>query len=367
MTTSADGDGVRHAAESLRAANDALPDIAGRVDDRIRGVVERAAADIERAAHAVQGSVRGELLESAHEIRLIGTRMTAAREDAFSEVAHVLTGYADEIAALLRATGSGSGVRLTDISVDPLPEPPPSTVTSAQETAVIAQNVPDADAHRRAIDAVVACCPVEYQPLMRDLLTGQSAHAIERHGHHLTPVQMVARLQWLLDPASVDGWRLNADGSADSWRQRRRGTHQVGTSSGYYTSPEAFAKPFLALLRAAGLNRAELDTYLDSKAAGETIIKVFLRTSDTGVTAQDVYTQRAPGTDTRDGKKMWKRARRGAMAGHGEMPGVREHDMVKRGKRPGSLIVLAKGQDESWRLITSYFADDPHRVDYMEL
>jgi hypothetical protein len=55
------------------------------------------------------------------------------------------------------------------------------------------------------------------------------------------------------------------------------------------------------------------------------------------------------------------------MDGHGDAPGVRQHDMVGRGRRPGSLIVFAKRPNESWRLITSYFADDPHRVEYMEL
>lgn len=174
-------------------------------------------------------------------------------------------------------------------------------------------------------------------------------------------------MQWRLDPAGVDGWRLGPDGSADSWRRHGHGPHQVGTAAGNYTSPAAVAKPLLAIVRAAGPTRAALDAYLDRKANGQTIVRVFLRTSDTGITPDDVFMVRAPGTDTESGETMWRRARDGSMAGHGPAPVVREHDLVTRGRRPGSLIIFAKRQNESWRLITSYFADDPRRVPYLEL
>ncbi|PZF80275.1 hypothetical protein [Jiangella anatolica] len=363
MQGGSDGDGVRHAAESLRALRDELPTAAEHVDGTVRKRIEAVTGAVEQAAKGVGAELRGELLSRAHEIRLIGTEMAAAREDAFAAVSHVLSGYADEIEALLRPTDGGGPPA---IAVPPALTPPPGVMTTAEETAAVQQDLPDDDAHQDAIAAVVASCPVDYRLLVGELLSDRSAHAVERHGHHLTSAQMIARLQWLLDPAGIDGWRLNADGSVESWRKHKHGTHQVGAASGHYTSPQAVAKPLVALLRAAGGTRAGLDALLDAEADGETIAKVFLRVTDTGVTAQDVHTQRAPGTDTKDGKKMWQRARRGAMAGMGDAPDVRAYDMVSGGKRPGSLIVFAKRPDGPWRLLTSYFADDPQRVEYLE-
>ncbi|PZF80913.1 hypothetical protein, partial [Jiangella anatolica] len=109
MTTSADGtDGVRHAAETLRAARDELPAAADQVDatisDRIRDVSDA----VERATKGIPADLRGELLATAHDVRLHGTRMTAAREDAFAAASHVLAEYAGEIEALLRAADDGA-------------------------------------------------------------------------------------------------------------------------------------------------------------------------------------------------------------------------------------------------------------------
>ncbi|TDC56971.1 hypothetical protein E1212_00475 [Jiangella ureilytica] len=351
-----DGDGVRYAAESLRALHDELPALAEGLDREVRKKIEDTATPLEQA----------ELIKEAHEIRLIGTRMTAAREDAFASVAHVLAGTADEIETLLRSADDGDTPPPV-FSIPPPPLPPASVVTTAQQTVVVQQHLPNADAHAAAIHQVGAVCPPGELTTMLNLLNGASAHAVERHGHHLSQEHQVARAQWRLDPAGMDGWRLNADGSADSWRQHGQGPHQVGTIVGHYTSPEAVAKPLLAVLGAAGPTQADLHTFLDRKANGQTIIKIFLRTSDTGITPEDVFTVRAPGTDTEAGEEMWLRARDGSMAGLGPAPAVRAHDMVTRGARPGSLIIFAKRRNESWRLITSYFVDNPRRVAYLEL
>lgn len=361
------GDGVRHAAESLRAARASLPGLAEGLDRDIRRRVEAASGAIEQVAQHLPASsdaVRAELLEAAHGIRLEGTRITADREDAFSAVAHLLTGYADEIEALLRPADGDEPAPV--LAVPPPPVPSPSVVTTAQQTVDVQQGLPDDAAHRRAINQVVARFPPKLQALARTLLFGRSAHAVQRHGHHLRREQQVARAQWRLDPASLDGWRLNPDGSADSWRAHGNGPHRVGTTSGHYASPEACAKPLIALLRAAGRTQAQLNAYLDAMAEGDTAVTIFLSTDDTGITAEDVVTIRAPGTDTEAGETMWKRARRDSMAGHGSAPATRDYDMVTNGSRPGSVIFLIKRTD--WRLVTSYFMDDRgNEMTYTEL
>jgi hypothetical protein len=365
-----DGDGVRHAAESLRAAREALPDLAEQFDGNVRKRVDETSGAVEHAASAAAaGSAAGlrqELLGTAHEIRLVGTRMTAAREDAFAEVAHVLGEYADAIETLLRPA-DGDGGEPPVLSITPPPAPAESIVTTAHDTASVQQHLPDEIAQKRAINQVVARFPPKLQELAKNLLFGKSSHAVERHGHHLSPAQMIARLQWLLDPAGQDSWQLNADGSAESWRKNGQ-PHSVGTAAGYYTSPEAVAKPLVALLSAAGRTQAHLDRFLDDKAQGDTALTIFLATSATSITPGDVFTSRPPGTDTAAGTRMWRSARRGSMAGHGDAPATRDYDMVTNGSRPGSVIFLHKGPDDHWRLVTSYFTDDRGgKLTYTEL
>ena len=360
MNSSAhDGDGVRHAAESLRAAHDALPGLAEHLDAEVRRRIDATSAAVEHAATA-----RRELRGTAHEIRLIGTRMTAAREDAFAEIAHVLTEYADELDALLR---QADGHPVPVLSIRPPPAPAPSVQTTAQHTATVQHHLPDSNAQKRAINQVVAQFPPKLQALARTLLFARSSHAVQRHGHHLRRDHQIARVQWRLDPAGEDGWELDPGGSVRS--QRWNGEpHQVSTISGHYTSPEAVAKPLIALLRAAGRTPADLDRYLDARAKGKTRVTIFLRPADTGITAEDVCTVRAPGTDTDSGEGMWKRARNGSMNGHGEPPAVRDYDTVSLGRRPGSMIMLVRRPHQSWRLVTSYFMDDPkHQMSYTEL
>lgn len=353
-----DSDRVRHAASALRAARVSLPDLAEDLDQRIRDAVEKAAAAAE---------TKDDLRQTAHEIRLIGTQMTAAREDAFTAVAHVLSGYADEIDALLRPTDGDGDTPAPSFTVPPLPAPAPNVVTTAQETAVVQQHLPDDAAHRRAINQVVARFPPKLQALARTLLFGHSSHAVQRHGHHLRHEQQVARAQWRLDPAGVDGWQLNPDGSVLS--QRWNGEpHQVGAMSGQYTSPDAVAKPLIALLQVAGHTQAELDRYLNVKAKGKPRVKIFLSPADTGITQEDVATVRGPGTDTDSGARMWKQAREGSMSGLGEPPAVRDYDTMSLGHHPGSMIMLVKRPHQPWRLVTSYFMEDlEHQMSYTEL
>ncbi|SDU76412.1 hypothetical protein [Jiangella alkaliphila] len=362
-----DGDGVRHAAESLRAARDALPDLAEQLDGAVRQRVDETSGAVEHAASASAGAsaeLRRELLGTAHEIRLIGTRMTAAREDAFTEVAHVLGEYADALDTLLRPA---DGAEPPVLSITPPPAPAPSIVTTAQDTALAQQHLPGVIAQRRAINQVVARFPPKLQELAKKLLFGQSSHAVERHGHHLRREHLTARVQWRLDPSGEDSWELNADGSVLSRRWNGE-PHQVSTTGGRYTSPEAVAKPLIALLQAAGRTQADLDRYLDAKAKGKTRLKIFLRPADTGITPEDVSIVRAPGTDTDSGERMWKRTRQGAMDGHGEAPAVREHDAVRRGRHSGSMIMLVRRPHQPWRLVTSYYTDDPkHQMTYTEL
>ena len=350
------GDGVRHAAESLRAARESLPDLAEGLDREIRNKVDDTTTPLDEAG----------LVKEAHAIRLIGTRMTADREDAFASVAHVLTGAADEIEALLRSADDGDAPPPV-FSIPPPPVPAPGVVTTAQQTVVVQRGLPDNAAHRRAINQVVTRFPPKLQALARTLLFGRSSHAVERHGHHLRQEQQVARVQWRLDPAGVDGWRLNPDGSVLS--QRWNGEpHQVGTMSGQYTSADAVAKPLIALLQAAGRTQAALDRYLDVRAKGKTRVKIFLSPADTGITPDDVATVRGSGADTDSGARLWRQARTGSMNGLGEPPAVRDHDTVRLGRHPGSVIMLVKRPHESWRLVTSYFMDDPeHQMSYTEL
>ncbi len=235
----------------------ALPDLAEQLDGAVRQRVDETSGAVEHAASASAGAsaeLRRELLGTAHEIRLIGTRMTAAREDAFAEVGHVLGEYADALDTLLRPADGEPPV----LSITPPPTPTPSVVTTAQDTALIQQHLPDEIAQKRAINQVIAQFPPKLQELAKILLFGKSSHAVERHGHHLGPTQMIARVQWRLDPSGEDSWELNADGSVQS--QRWNGEpHQVTTTGGHYTSPEAVAKPLIALLQAAGRAQADLD------------------------------------------------------------------------------------------------------------
>ncbi|SDS67435.1 hypothetical protein [Jiangella sp. DSM 45060] len=355
-------DGVRHAAESLRAALDSLPGLAEHLDGAVRARVDATTGAVEAAAAgSPSAELRRSLLGTAHEIRLLGTHMTATREDTFAEVAHVLAQHADEIDALLRP----GAVPATSIPLPPAPTP--SVQTTAEDAAAMQQQLPDAAAQRRAINQVVAQFPPKLQHLARTLLLGHSSHAVERHGHHLRREHQIARVQWLLDPAGVDGWRLNPDGSAESWRANGK-PHGVGTTAGNYTSPAAAAKPLIALLLAAGRTQAALDTYLDGKARGDTFISIFLRPADTGITAEDVFAVRGPGTDTGPGEELWLDARDGSMAGHGRPPQVRDHDLVSSGRHPGSVIIFAKKPPRPWRLITGYFLDDrANEMSYTEL
>ncbi|SEE24882.1 hypothetical protein [Jiangella alba] len=363
----ADGDGVRHAAESLRAALDALPDLAEHLDGAVRARIDATTGAVEAAAAAAPAAeIRRSLLGTAHEIRLLGTHLTATREDTFAEVAHTLTQHADEIDALLRPAPDGAGA--APVVPAPPPVPAPSVQTSALDAAAVQRQLPDAAAQRRAINQVVAQFPPMLQHLARTLLLGHSSHAVERHGHHLRRDHQIARVQWRLDPAGVDGWRLNSDGSAESWRKHGNGPHGVGTAAGNYASPHAVARPLIALLEAAGRTQAALDGYLNGKANGQTVVKLFLHPSDTGITTADLHTVRAPGTDTIAGASMWDDAREGSMAGHGDPPAVREYDTIGQGDRPGSMIMFVRRPNQPWRLVTSYFMDDTkNTMRYTEL
>ena len=355
----ASGDGARHAAESLRAAHDALPGLAEHLDAEVRRRIDATSAAVEHAARHLPADVRRSLLGTAHEIRLTGTRMTAAREDAFTEIAHVLTSYADEIDTLLRPTDATSSI--------PPPAPAPSVQTTAQDTAIIQHHLPDAVARKRAINQVVAQFPPKLQALARTLLFSTSSHAVQRHGHHLRRDHQIARLQWRLDPAGVDSWQLEPDGSVRALRGDGK-PHQVRATAGQYASAEAFAKPLIALLQAAGRTQDQLDRYLDDKAEGKTRVTIFLDPATTGIVPGDVLAVRGTGTDTEPGEELWLSARDGAMAGHGSPPWVRDHDLVSGGRHPGSLILFRRRPQQPWRLVTGYFLDDhTNKIDYTEL
>lgn len=362
-----DDGGVRHAAESLRAALDSLPGLAEHLDGAVRARVDATTGAVEAAAAgSPSAELRRSLLGTAHEIRLLGTHMTATREDTFAEVAHVLAQHADEIDALLRPA-DGDGGEVPVFSISPPPAPAASIVTTAQDTEVVQQRLPSKDAQKRAINQVVAQFPPKLQHLARTLLLGHSSHAVERHGHHLRREHQIARVQWLLDPAGEDSWQLDADGSVLSQRWNGQ-PHGVGTIGGNYTSPAAVAKPLIALLNAAGRTQAALETYLDEKAPGKTRLRIFLPPSDTGVGREDVYAVRAPGTDTLPGAGMWLDTRNSALGGRGAAPAVREHDLVTDGDRPGSLVIMIRRPKKPWRLLTSYFHDDAeHELRYWEL
>ncbi len=162
-------------------------------------------------------------------------------------------------------------------------------------------------------------------------------------------------------------WQRHDDGSVTSSRWNGR-PHQVEETTGHYTSPDAVVKPLAAILTAAGRTQHALDTYLnDAAGAEETLVRLFLHPDVTGITSDDVYTVRGVGADTTSGQRLWRVAREGALNGYGSAPSVREYDQVTRGARPGSLVIFAKGNSTNWRLITSYFADDPDDTPYTEL
>ncbi|PZF81780.1 hypothetical protein, partial [Jiangella anatolica] len=247
------------------------------------------------------------------------------------------------------------------------PAPPPTVETSADDAAAVHRDLPDRDAHRRAINQIVARFPPKLQELAKKLLFGPTAHAVQRHGHHLRRKHQIARAQWRLDPAGVDGWQLEPDGSVRSLRSDNK-PHQVRATAGQYTSPEAFAKPLIALLQAAGRTQDALDRYLDGKAKGKTRARIFLRPSDTGIVPGDVLAVRGPGTDTAPGEELWLSARDGSMAGLGSPPWVRDDDLVSGAQRPGSLIFFVRKPGQSWCLVTGYFLDDrANDLKYTEL
>lgn len=380
MSPEADPDGIAEPARNLRAARDELlPAEAASIDHEIHDSIKAISDLIDQAG---VGEMAPEMKRLAHEIRLAGTQMAATREDTFDDIAHLLGTEADDIEALLRpadTTGAGSPFGTATPPPEPVPESAPTPVpesvpvrapdlvSTAHEANVVAQQLPDGQAVRRRINQAIGRFPPKLQALARILLFAHLCHVVQRHGHHLRLAHQLARAQWLLDPARVDRWQLNPDGSVRSERWDG-GPHRVGTASGHYTTPEAVAKPLIALLNAAGRTQAELDAYLDGKAEGKTSVSFFLRTSDTGITSDDVFTVRAPGTDTKYGEKMWKRARSGAMAGDGDAPAVREYDLVTRGKKPGSLIIFIRRPNQPWRLLTSYFSDNrPNKLTYTEL
>lgn len=367
MTSGNDGaeGGVRHAAESLRAALDDLRAAATDVDKTVRDGVMNVTGAVERAARIVSGDLRGDLLATAHQIRLHGTEMTAAREDAFAAASHILGEHADEIEALLRAAEHGTPTPV--FSVSPPPDPPAGVQTTVQDAATVQRGLPDEAAHRRATNQIVSWCPPKLQDLVRRLLFGYSAHAVQRHGHHLSRDQMIARAQWCLDPAGIDGWQDEPDGSVRSLRNDGE-HHRVGATAGHYASPEAFAKPLITVLQAAGRTQAALDRYLNDLSGDDTFIRIFLQPSVTGIVPGDVLAVRGPGTDTVPGEKLWLAARKGSMAGVGSPPQVRDHDLVASGRRTGSVLIFARRPEKPWRLVTGYFLDDPnHKIDYTEL
>lgn len=378
MGAESDSHEVADTARRLRQVRDAdLPARAGDVDDEIRRSIEAVSNLVDEAAHGVLGR---ELKRVAQEIRVLGTEMTAAREDAFGAVAHVLAAEASQLDALLRPADAGGTVSLpspapsaatTATSGTAVPTSPPSPAPRLDTTAAEAEKLHDRrpqepKAKRRPINQVVASFPPKLQALARELLFERSSHAVQRHGHHLTREHQLARLQWRLDPAFADQWELHDDGSVTSERWNGK-PHEVQTTAGHYTSPDAVAKPLIPILTAAGRTQHALDSYLNAKAEGETITALFLNTDTTGITAEDVYTLRAAGADTESGERLWLDARDGANDGFGAAPAAREYDMVTNGTRPGSLVVFAKGNTEHWKLITSYFTDDPDDLPYTEL
>lgn len=369
MSSEADARGVADTSRELRQVRDGLlPAEAENVDQAIRDGVESVARLVDEAA---AGELRGEMQRIAHEIRLLGTGMTAAREDATDAAAHILGHVADELEATLRPAEAGPEPSLSTLAITTpgtsAPSPAPRlTCTVADAQRLHSQRPRDQHAVRRPVNQVIAKFPPKLQGLARTLLTNRSSHAVQRHGHHLTPEHQLARLQWLLDPAFIDQWQANDDGSITS--QRRNGRpHAVDAVAGNYTSPDAVAKPLVAILTAAGRTQQALDTYLDRVARGRTLVRLFLHPDVTEITTDDVYTARGVGAGTDSGKELWMDTRDSAVAGHGAPPVAKDHDVVTHGVRPGSLVIFAKGNTAHWRLITSYFTENPPRMDYTEL
>lgn len=369
MSSEADSRGVADTSRELRQVRDGLlPAEAENVDQAIRDGVESVARLVDETA---VGELRGEMQRIAHEIRLLGTGMTAAREDATDAAAHILGHVADELEATLRPAEAGPEPALSTLAITTpgtsAPSPAPRlTCTVADAQRLHSQRPRDQQAVRRPVNQVIAKFPPKLQGLARTLLTNRSSHAVQRHGHHLTPEHQLARLQWLLDPAFIDQWQANDDGSITS--QRRNGRpHAVDAVAGNYTSPEAVAKPLVAILTAAGRTQQALDTYLDRLADGGTLVRLFLPPDTTGIATNDVFMARGVGSDTNAGQKVWKTTREGALAGYGDPPAARSHDAVTQGVRPGSLVIFAKGATTNWRLITSFFTDDPDDTPYTEL
>lgn len=386
MTDESDHPVADAAVELRRLREELLPAEAEQVDAEIRQAIEAVSGAIEQAAI---GDMTAEMRRMAHETRLQGTRMTAAREDAFSAVARVLGEEIAGLEELLRPADAGSAgsVSSTDLADPSAPDeaepdagiedagpsvPPELAAVDLDLAAEDAARLPapprkDQPAGRRPINQVVARFIPKLQALARALFFGRSSHAVQRHGHQLTLAEQLARVQWLRDPAAVDEWQLEHDGRVISRRHKDGKPHQVGTKTTNYTSPEAVARPLAAILDAAGRTQGQLDAYLDGKAKGKQFLKLFLHPDDTGITPKDVYTLRAPGTDTKDGKKMWTTAREGALDGLGAAPTVREYDLATDGRRPGSLVIFVKGKDSHWQLVTSYFDDQPLWTKYTEL
>ncbi len=59
-------------------------------------------------------------------------------------------------------------------------------------------------AKQRPLNHVVSRFPPKLQGLASTLLFNRSSHAVQRHGHHLTPEHQLARLQWRMNPAFAD-------------------------------------------------------------------------------------------------------------------------------------------------------------------
>lgn len=97
---SADDDpDVASAARRLRAVRAGLSADAEPVDDSIKTAIDAIVELIERPTTP---ELRQVLHETAHEIRLLGTQMTAIREDATDAIGHAMATEASQIEALLR-------------------------------------------------------------------------------------------------------------------------------------------------------------------------------------------------------------------------------------------------------------------------
>lgn len=211
---------IRSAADGLRQVRGGLPGEAEEVDQGIRASIDEVSALVEQAA---VGDVAPELRRVAHEIRVLGTRMTGVTEDAFAPVDAALASEAGALEALLRPDdGDAGGVVVGGVANA-------GAVSGSGELAVVvgwplyvsgdlasraadAATVhgwkPEGKAVNRPVNQVVAQLPAKLQAVGGEILRDRSSHAVSRHGHHLTVEHELARIQWLHDPAYQDRWVL---------------------------------------------------------------------------------------------------------------------------------------------------------------